>query len=245
MSFDKNEFLSKISVVFKENGLGSMLSMEKAKAFLSLTEIMLEENEKYNLTAITEPDKIIVNHYLDCAFLAKEIKCGASVVDVGCGAGFPTLPMAILRPDIKILGVDSTAKRVNYVQAAAEALGLENVTTLTARAEEAGTNPEMREKYDYAVARAVAAMPILSELCLPLVKVGGKFIAMKGKNAKFELQDAKRAIPTLGGKLVCCNDVIIKGGDEELCHPLIVIDKVLKTPAAYPRPYAKILKKPL
>ena len=245
MSFDKNYFLSKISAVFKENGLHSMLNGKRSEQFLYLTEIMLEENEKYNLTAITDPDKIIINHYLDCAFLARELPSDAAVADVGCGAGFPTLPIAILRPDVKILGIDSTAKRTNYVSLAAERLGLENVKTLTSRAEEAGAKPELRESFDCVVARAVAAMPILTELCLPLVRRGGRFIAMKGKNALAELEDSKRAITTLGGRLLSCEDITLLGGEEQISHPLIVVEKASPTPAAYPRVYAKILKKPL
>ena len=116
------EFIRRLYSVFEQNGLGGMLTEQRAESFLRLTEIMLEENEKYNLTAITEPDKIILNHYADCAALAAKMPEGASVCDIGCGAGFPTLPMAIVRPDLKILGVDATAKRTAYVEAVARAL---------------------------------------------------------------------------------------------------------------------------
>ncbi len=245
MNFDENQFRSNIVKIFDENGKGYMLDGEKIEKFLRLTDIMLTENEKYNLTAIKEPDKIILNHYVDCAFIAEKIEGGKYVADVGCGAGFPTLPIAIFRPDVRILGIDSTAKRTNYVSMAARELGLTNVTTLTARAEDAAKSPDLREKFDYTVARAVAAMPVLCELCIPLTKLGGKFIAMKGKNAACELEEAKRAIPTLGGRLLCSEEVTLKLGAEEASHPLIIIGKVTKTPSAYPRPYAKIVKAPL
>ena len=245
MSFDKKIFTSNINRAFAENGMADMLSAEIVEKFIRLTEIMLLENEKYNLTAITEPDKIILNHYLDCACPARLLPQGAKIADIGCGAGFPTLPLGILRPDLKILGVDSTAKRTGYVEMAARELGLSGVSVITARAEDLGQNKDYRESFDFVIARAVAAMPVLTELCLPLVAPGGKFIAMKGKNARFELQDARRAIPTLGGKLFSCEDITLKWESEELSHPLIVIGKAQKTPPAYPRPYAKITKKPL
>ena len=206
---------------------------------------MLEENEKYNLTAITDVDKIILNHYADCAALAVRLPKGARVADIGCGAGFPTLPVAILRPDVKILALDSTAKRINYVQQTADMLGLENVEAVAMRAEDGGKNAAYREAFDVVTARAVAEMRILTELCLPYVKLGGQFMAMKGKNAEFELQGAKKAISMLGGRDVKVEEIHIKGAGEELTHPLIIIAKKEKTPQSYPRPYAQICKKPL
>ena len=211
---------------------------------VSLTEIMLEENEKYNLTAITDPDKIILHHYADCASLAAILPGEAKIADVGCGAGFPTLPVAILRPDVNITGIDSTAKRINYVNMAASALGLANVVAVAARAEELGKG-EMRECFDIVTARAVAAMKILVELSLPLVKVDGKMIAMKGKSAEVELDEALRAIRLLGGKLGSIEQITLSSANEELSHPLIVVEKVAKTPVAYPRAFSQISKKPL
>lgn len=243
---NEKSFYSTLARVFDENSLSSYLSIDRSKALYALTVRMLEENEKYNLTAITEPDKIIVNHYADCASVLSRFKKGASVIDIGCGAGFPTLPMAILRPDLKILAMDSTAKRISYVAESARLLSLSNVTAITARAEDAGKNPEYREKFDYATARAVAEMRILSELTLPFVKSGGQLIAMKGKNAEFELSSAKKAIATLGGRNPRCEIITVKDGKGEiLTHPLIIVDKKEKTPALYPRPYAQISKKSL
>ena len=141
--------------------------------------------------------------------------------------------------------MDSTAKRVNYVTDSAKLLGLDNVTSVTMRAEEGGLLPEYRENFDYATARAVANLRVLSELCLPYVRVGGEFIAMKGKNAAFELHDAKKAIAILGGASARVEEIKITDGKTVEEHPLVVIEKRTKTPAAYPRPYAKILKKPL
>lgn len=244
MLFDEKQFKSRLTKVFDKNGFSSMLNMERVEKFTLLTEIMLEENEKYNLTAIKEPNKIILNHYADCAALAAILPKGAKIADVGCGAGFPTLPVAILRPDLQILGIDSTAKRINYVNTVKDSLGLSGVTAVTARAEDVGKS-ELRESFDIVTARAVAAMRVLTELCLPLVKVGGQMIAMKGKNAEFELSEAKKAIALLGGKINATHMVRLSDDDEEIIHPLIILDKKAKTPVAYPRPFAQISKKPL
>ena len=245
VEINKKDFTSKLSKVFSANGLSSLLSIERMESFYQLTVRMLQENEKYNLTAITDPEKVILNHYADCVAMSPYLKKGASIIDVGCGAGFPTLPLAIVRPDLKILAVDSTAKRINYVSETAKMLGLDNVTASVMRAEDGGKDPEYREKFDYATARAVAEMRVLSELALPFVKVGGQMIAMKGKNAEFELSAAKKAIATLGGRNTVCKEITLKGEGETLTHPLIIIEKKEKTPQNLPRPFAQISKKPL
>ena len=241
----EKDFTSKLTKIFSANGLSSYLSLDRMKKFYDLTVRMLTENEKYNLTAITDEDKIILNHYADCVTMAARLKKNATVIDVGCGAGFPSLPLAIVRPDLKITAMDSTAKRVNYVAETAAMLGLDNLTAITMRAEDGGKMPEYREKYDYATARAVAEMRVLTELALPFVKVGGQMVAMKGKNAEFELSSAKKAIATLGGRNTLCDNITLRGDGEELTHPLIIIDKKERTPASFPRPFAQISKKPL
>ena len=244
-NLDKNTFLSRLASVFSKNGLSSLLSWERSEAFFALTERMLTVNEQFNLTAITEPDRIILNHYADCAALARVLPKGARVMDIGCGAGFPTLPIAILRPDVTVFAVDSTAKKIGYVAETAQLLSLTNVTTEVMRAEDGARRAELREKFDIVTARAVSEMRILSELALPFVKIGGAFLAMKGKNAQTELQAAKRAIAMLGGKLERTEDVTLTDGTETLSHPLIYVKKVSKTPETYPRAYAQIQKKPL
>ena len=246
MELNREEFISGLEEIFRLNGLSEYLSCTVCDKFYRLTVRMLEENKKYNLTAITEPRKIILNHYADCAKMAKFLHTGASVVDVGCGAGFPTLPLAIIRDDIKILAVDSTAKRINYVKETAELLGLTNVRCEVMRAEDGGKDTKYREKFDYATARAVAAMPILAELCLPFVRVGGEMVAMKGRNAEEELLAAHHAISVLGGESAGVEEITLTDGKgEEISHPLISIKKRMKTPQNYPRVYAQISKKPL
>ena len=244
MAINKNELSSSISKYFKENSLSAYLSKAACDKFVALAEIMLEENEKYNLTAITEPDKIALLHFADSVTVAKHLKDGASIVDVGCGAGFPTLPLAIVRPDLKITAIDSTQKRVTYVNETAAKLGLTNVKAICVRAEDFGKT-DGREKFDYATARAVAALPVLLELCLPLVRVGGEMLAMKGKNAEYELSASKKAISLLGGKFKSLEEIKLIGDGEDALHPIVKIAKATKTPASYPRAYAQISKKPL
>lgn len=245
MTVDAQKFTSELTRVFGLNGLSSLINQKKCEKLCRLTEHMLEENEKYNLTAITDIDKIILNHYADCATLALRLPKGASVIDVGCGAGFPSLPLAILRDDLKILAADSTAKRVNYVKSTAQLLELTNIECEVMRAEDGGRDAKYREKFDFATARAVAELRVLAELCLPFVKVGGELIAMKGKNGEYELKGASRAISLLGAKGGVFEAVVIKGGDEPLEHCFISVKKTGKTPAAYPRAFAQISKKPL
>ena len=241
---DEKLFQKNLTRVFSENGLSSLLNHERVDQLYRMTVRLLEENEKYNLTAITDVNKIILNHYADCATLSKYLPKGATMADIGCGAGFPTLPVAILRPDVTITAIDSTQKRVNYVIETARLLGLSNVKAVAMRAEEGAHLPEYREKFDIVTARAVAELRVLAELCLGYARVGGKFIAMKGKNAEYELGGAKKAFTIMGGRGHELVNIKLTG-DEVLEHPLIIIDKKEKTPAAYPRVYAKISKSPL
>lgn len=244
-TIDTAKFTSELNTVFKKYGFSGLLTRERADAFAALTERMLTVNETFNLTAVTEPGAVLRLHYLDCAFPASKIPKGASVLDVGTGAGFPALPLAILRPDLKITAADSTEKRVRYVEETAKMLGLSNLKTVVMRAEDGGRDPALRESFDVVISRAVAEMRTLAELSLPFVKVGGQFLAMKGKNAQYELQDAKRALAMLGGKTVSVEDFSFENNGETVLHPLITVKKIAPTPAAYPRPFAQISKKPL
>jgi 16S rRNA (guanine527-N7)-methyltransferase len=170
----------------------------------------------------------------------------SKVLDVGCGAGFPTLPLAIFRPDLLITAIDSTAKRIEYVNSTASKLDLNNVTAISARAEEIAHTPAFRENFDIVTARAVASLPILTELCLPMVKTGGTFIAMKGSKADEELVSSQKAIQICGGKIRKIFQPSLANQDNS-CETryLIQIDKLSATPLNYPRHFSKISKKPL
>ena len=244
--FDAAAFGATLGRAFSENGIGGLLSFDRVKILTAMTERLLTENEKYNLTALTEPGKIALLHYADCALIAKYIKKGAAVIDVGCGAGFPTLPLAVLRPDLRLLAVDSTEKKVAYVRETARLFGLDYVTCLTVRAEELAGDAAYREHFDIATARAVTEMRALSELLLPFVKVGGEMIAMKGRNAAYEAAGAKRALAILGGEVASVDETPLKStAYGEQSHAVVRIAKRKKTPAAYPRAWAQISKKPL
>lgn len=237
-------FISALGATFEKCGLGGLLDGEKSVAFFRLYTRLSEENKKYNLTAVTDEAGVILKHFADSASCARYLPKGASLLDVGCGAGFPSLPLAIVRPDLAITALDATAKRVKYVTDTAALLSLTNVTGVTARAEEYAKVP-MREAFDCVTARAVANLRALSELCLPFVRVGGLFLSMKATGAREELEDARRAIGMLGAKVEKVEDFTLSDGGEELSRTAILIRKAKPTDATYPRPWAKILKKPL
>lgn len=224
---------------FEECGI--VLSDEQASQLDSLAGYMVEYNKNVNLTRITEPEEIEEKHYIDSILPLTmiDVPRGTNVIDVGAGAGFPSLPMKIYRPDLKFTLLDSSNKRITYLDSACKMLGFE-CETLHSRGEEAGKDPKYREKYGLAVARAVAALNVLCEYCLPFVKVGGTFAALKGE--KDETEEAEAAIKKLGGEITEIKRYSLPGGDK---RTLVVIKKVSPTPAQYPRVSAKIAKKPL
>jgi 16S rRNA (guanine527-N7)-methyltransferase len=223
--------------------LGIELGDEEISRFDMLAERLIEQNKTMNLTAITDPDEVVIKHFVDSISLLSAVtpEEGAKILDLGTGAGFPGIPLLICRPDIKLTMVDSTAKKLKYVASTVEALGLE-AETLHSRAEEAGKQSEYREQYDIVCSRAVAALNLLCEYCLPFVKVGGIFAAMKSAKADEEIALAKNALKTLGGKIVDKKTFALSDGGE---RTIILIKKVSQIPSKYPRPSAQIAKKPL
>lgn len=205
--------------------------------------LLVEWNEKMNLTAITDPEGIVIKHFLDCALLLKQVNIpeGASVIDVGTGAGFPGMVLKILRPDIKLTLLDGLNKRLTFLNEVAKSLGLE-VTTTHIRAEEAGKNPLYREKFDLVTARAVAELRVLYEYCLPLCRVGGTFCSMKGPSAEEELKNAVKAKGLLGGGKAEITTETLTG---EEVRTFVITKKISQTPPKYPRISAKISKQPL
>ena len=242
---DLAQFSASLRDIFTRNGLSEHATEANAEKFCRLTERMLAVNEQMNLTAIKDENAVILLHYADSLTAAALLPQNARVADIGCGAGFPCLPLAICRPDLSILALDSTEKRIRYVAETAELLGCDNLEAVSMRAEEGGKGC-YREQFDVCTARAVAALPLLAELCLPYVKVGGSFLAMKGRKGEEELADAANAIKKLGGELAKLHTVPLlhKDGTEETRY-LIEIRKVKSTPAEFPRAWGKILKKPL
>ena len=237
-------FCEKLSATFKALGLDSLLTEERAVAFYRLFHLLVEENEKYNLTALTAEDDVILLHFADSVMGASLIPAGASLIDVGCGAGFPTLPLAIVRPDVRITAADATAKKTAFVAAAAERLGLANVTTLTGRAEVLARS-SYREAFDMATARAVAALPVLLELCTPFLRKGGLFLALKGRSAMEELHASHHAMGELKCKVRFTREYEIGEGDAAQKRGILLLEKAAPTPETYPRAYARIKSRPL
>lgn len=228
-----------------KNGFSAMkLSVSDAQIaqLEDFTARMLETNKVMNLTRITDPKEIAEKHLLDCASLLQAADFSKkSVVDVGCGAGFPGMPLHILCPSCELTLLDSLGKRIRFLQGCIDAMNLSDIEAVHARAEEFAT--KHREQYDFAVSRAVAQLNVLAELSLPLVKQGGAFIAMKSKDTDEELERAKKAIRLLGGEIEKIIDYTIP--HTEITHRLVVIRKKNHTPKQYPRPFRKISASPL
>lgn len=204
--------------------------------------LLLEKNKVMNLTAITDPRDVATLHLLDCAYLLTLTDCGGkSIVDVGTGAGFPGMPMGILEPQAQLTLLDSLGKRIDFLRETAQALGLENIACVHARAEEFAA--EHREQFDIATSRAVAALPVLSELAMPLVKPDGLFLAMKSVDSDEEIDSARGAIGQLGGKIEEIRDYTVPC--TEVRHRVVLIRKTRPTPPRFPRAFAKIKKSPL
>ena len=205
-------------------------------------QLLLETNQVMNLTAITDPADVAALHFLDSAALLSEADFkNKTVADVGTGAGFPGLPLKIAEPSIHLTLLDAQGKRVRFLETVCQELGLTDVECVHARAEEFAAH--RRESFDLVTSRAVAALPVLAELCLPLVKVGGAFLAMKSVDSDEELAQAKRALETLGGRVEALRDYAIPGTDVR--HRLIIVKKIRPTGEKYPRAFAKIKKNPL
>ena len=204
--------------------------------------LLLEWNEKINLTAIIDPKEIILKHFVDSLTIAKYIKDDEKLIDVGTGAGFPGIPLSIVKENTDIVLLDSLNKRINFLEEVKENLKLENITTIHGRAEEFGKNKKERETYDIATSRAVAPLNILLEYLLPLVKVGGKAICMKGSNIE-EIENARNALEILGGKIEKIEEITLPNSD--IKRNIIIVKKVKNTPSKYPRKPGTPSKEPI
>lgn len=238
---DKKEFEKVITEKAKQ--IEITLTAKQIEQFYQYMELLIEWNQKINLTAIVEEKEIIEKHFIDCLTIVKHIKPNTSLIDVGTGAGFPGIPIKIVREDVKVTLLDSLNKRINFLNEVIQQLGLEKIEAVHARVEEAGKNKNDREKYDVATSRAVANLTTLSEYMLPLVKLNGISICMKGPDVEEEMEASKKAIHILGGKIVMQDK--LKLPDSDIKRNNIIISKVEKTPMKYPRKAGTPAREPI
>lgn len=221
------------------------MSSNQLGNFLTFEHLLLDWNDKINLTSITEPAEIHIKHFLDSLTILKLIqnKSSSSLIDIGTGAGFPGIPLKIMLPDLSLTLVESSQKKVEFCKVAVEELHLTNTKVITARAEDLGKERNHREHYDWAIARAVAELSVLAEYLLPLVRIGGKALAMKGSSASSEIQKAERAIEVLGAEISEVVDLELPNDFGQ--RTLVVMKKIAPTPGAYPRRAGIPSKKPI
>lgn len=220
-----------------------ILSDEQVNKFYKYMSLLIEWNKKINLTAITEPKDIILKHFIDSMTISKYIKDSDRIIDVGTGAGFPGIPIKIIKEENEIVLLDSLNKRISFLNEVIKELGLNNINCIHSRAEEAGRNKNFREKFDISTSRAVANMSVLSEYLIPFTKMGGKVIFMKGSEIEQELEDSKNAIKLLGGKINKIDNFYLPNSDMQ--RNVILIDKIEKTNSKYPRKPGTPTKEPI
>ena len=225
--------------------MGIEISHSQAEQFIKYKDILLEWNQKMNLTTITEEREIIVKHFLDSlsCLQTKYLKNTGKMIDVGTGAGFPGIPLRIILPEIKLTLLDSLKKRIGFLEEVCSELGLNGIEFIHGRAEDFGQNRGYREKYKYVVSRAVAALNVLTEYCLPFAQVGGHFICQKGPKLIEEIKDAQKSIKILGGKIVEQIKIELPFSDRD--HHILVVEKIKQTPIKYPRKAGKPSKNPI
>lgn len=237
------DFYNLLNSACKNEGL--TFDHEKYEKFLLYMSLLKEWNEKINLTAITEDEEIIKKHFIDSikAFRFKELSKSKKLIDIGTGAGFPGIPISIIKPEINVVLLDSLNKRIVFLNDVISKLGLKNITAYHGRAEDFLKENNCRQSFDIVISRAVANLTVLSEFCIPYVKINGYFLAMKGPAVEDEISEAKKAISILGGSLSDILSVNIE--DTDLNHNIVVIKKIKNTPSAYPRKAGIVNKKPL
>ncbi|WP_040191103.1 16S rRNA (guanine(527)-N(7))-methyltransferase RsmG [Clostridium culturomicium] len=225
--------------------MGLSFDEEKYNKFIKYKDLIKEWNQKINLTAITDDEEIIKKHFIDSikVFNCDYVKNAKSIIDIGTGGGFPGIPMRIVKEDSKMVLLDSLNKRINFLNEVINDLNLSNIKTIHGRAEDFAQTAEYRQRFDLAVSRAVANLTVLLEFCLPYVKVGGYFVALKGPAIEEEIKAAEGALKALGGKIEKIIEVDIEGSD--LKHNLLVVKKIKDTPKKYPRKAGMVTKNPI
>lgn len=221
------------------------LNQEQISKFIKYKSLLIEWNERINITAITDEDEIDIKHFLDSLtpVTTKLFEGNVKVIDIGTGGGFPGIPLKIYNEKLNVTLLDSLNKRIVFLNEVIKSLGFNDIEAVHGRAEELGRKVEFREQYDISISRAVATLNTLSEYCIPFVKIGGYFISMKGPDVEEELKDAKRGIEILGGKVVEVKSLRLPQSD--IIHTLIIVEKIKETPTKYPRAGGKPKKNPL
>ncbi len=237
--------LSEFEKIFMEEAQKINIELDKnqIEKFYKYMDLLIEWNEKINLTAITNRKDIIVKHFIDSLTIQRYLGDAVNIIDVGTGAGFPGIPIKIINPNLKVVLVDSLNKRINFLQDVIKKLNLDNIEVIHARAEDLGQNKKYREAFDIVTSRAVANMSVLSEYLLPLARVNGKCICMKGSDIEEELENSKYAINLLGGKIEQVDKFELS--NERIGRNIVIVKKLKNTPNSYPRKAGTPAKKPL
>lgn len=233
-----------LASVLSSNNLSRFATDPVCSKLACFCEYLLEQNKLFNLTAIKTPESAALLHFADSLTLAEFIPENSKILDIGSGAGFPAIPLAIARPDVHVTALDSTLKRVNFINTVAKRLGLPNIIADCHRAEDI-TGKEFKEAFDIVTARAVASYPILLELALPAVKIGGKFVAMKSKDVSRETEGIEKVLRALSITKPTFHNSVISNSEESFERCIVEITKLASTPAKYPRVYTQIKKKPI
>jgi len=235
------EFSSKLNEYLKEINVES--NDKQLEEFYKYMNLLLEWNEKINLTAITEPDEIILKHFVDCGTILEMLDNNYKIIDLGTGAGFPGIPLKILNKELDITLMDSLNKRIIFLDEVIKELKLDKIKTVHSRAEDLSRIKEYRESYDIVLSRAVANLPVLLEYTLPFLKKGGKCICMKGPNIDEEIENAQKALKILGGEIEKIDTIVLPNSD--ITRNIITIKKITQTPKQYPRKAGKPSKEPI
>lgn len=238
---EKQEFINKLYE--KALKIDINISKEELEKFYQYMEVLIEWNEKINLTAIIEPNDIILKHFIDSITINKYVEGQQNVIDIGTGAGFPGIPLKILNKDVKVTLLDSLNKRIQFLKEVGKQLELTNIEYIHSRAEELAANALYRQQYDVVTSRAVARLTTLLEYMLPFVKIGGRCICMKGSNIREELEEAEKAIQLLGGKVEKIENLLLPDSNQE--RNIVIIKKVIDTPFKYPRKAGIPSKQPI